>query len=124
MFPISSEFSHFSDLHFQQDGAPAHYAKDVRQWLDETFPGCWIGRRGPIKWPARSPDLTPPDFFLWGVLKNAVYANKPRTVDQLKQNIWRQWNEISEETCQEVCHSVVKRCRDCIAVEGRHFEHL
>ena len=39
VFPIISEFPHFSDLHFQQDGAPAHYAKDVRQWLDETFSG-------------------------------------------------------------------------------------
>ena len=124
VFPIVKEFPHFGDLHFQQDGAPAHYTKDVRQWLDESFPGCWIGHRGPIEWPARSPDLTLPDFFLWGVLKNAVYANKPRTIDQLKQNIQHEWNQISEETCQKVCRSVVKRCRDCIEVQGRHFEHL
>ncbi|CAH1378354.1 unnamed protein product, partial [Tenebrio molitor] len=24
---------------------------------------------GPINWPARSPDLNPPDFFLWGTIK-------------------------------------------------------
>ncbi len=54
------------DCYFQQDGAPPHYAREVRHWLDENFPGKWIGRRGPIEWPARSPDLTPPDFFLWG----------------------------------------------------------
>ena len=73
---------------------------------------------------ARSPDLILLDFFLHGVLTNAVYANKPRTIDQLKQNIQQEWSQISKKTCQKVCHSVVKRCRDCIAVEGKHFEHL
>ena len=31
MLPIVNEILHFSDLHFQQDGACANYAKDVRQ---------------------------------------------------------------------------------------------
>ena len=124
LFPIAYEFPHFGYLHFQQDEAPAHYAKDVRQWLDEKFFGHWIGHRGPIKWSARSPDLTPPDFFLSGVLKNAVYANKPRTIDQLKQSTQHKWNQIVKETCQKVCRSVVKRSIDCIQVQGRHFEQL
>lgn len=51
------------ELIFQQDGAPPHYAANVRTFLDETFPNRWIGRRGPIEWPPRSPDLTPMDFF-------------------------------------------------------------
>ena len=41
-------------LHFQQDGAPAHYVLPVRQWLDNRYPNQWIGRRGPIEWPPRS----------------------------------------------------------------------
>lgn len=55
------------DIHqiwFQQDGAPPHFAREVRQFLDEVFPEKWIGRRGPIEWPARSPDMTPMDFFI------------------------------------------------------------
>ena len=43
-------------LYFQQDGAPVHYANTVRAWLNEKFPDRWIGRGGPIEWPARSPD--------------------------------------------------------------------
>uniref|UniRef100_A0AAX7UMF9 Uncharacterized protein n=1 Tax=Astatotilapia calliptera TaxID=8154 RepID=A0AAX7UMF9_ASTCA len=49
---------------FQQDGAPPHYGCQVRAFLDEQFPGKWIGRRGPVEWPPRSPDLTPLDFYL------------------------------------------------------------
>ena len=43
--------------------AAPHFALAVRDWLDTTFPECWMGRRGPHEWPARSPDLTPCDFF-------------------------------------------------------------
>jgi hypothetical protein len=41
---------------FEQDGAPPHYARTVRAYLDQTFPGRWIGRRGPLQWPSQSPD--------------------------------------------------------------------
>ena len=53
---------------FQQDGAPSHYATTVRDWLNGTFPH-WIGRRGHVEWYPRSPDLSPLDFFFWGMLK-------------------------------------------------------
>ncbi|VEN42073.1 unnamed protein product, partial [Callosobruchus maculatus] len=42
---------------FQQDGAPPHYQMNVRQYLNQIFPNRWIGRRGSMEWPARSPDL-------------------------------------------------------------------
>jgi hypothetical protein len=44
------------------DEAPAHYAQSVRH-LDKRFPNIWNGRREPIHWPARSPYLTPTDYF-------------------------------------------------------------
>jgi hypothetical protein len=44
-------------LWFQHDRAPVHYGEDVRQWLNATYPGRWIGRGGTIAWPPRSPDL-------------------------------------------------------------------
>ena len=40
-----------------------------------------------IQWPPHSQDLSPPDFFLWRYLKGKTYANKPRTLLQLKKNI-------------------------------------
>uniref|UniRef100_V5G0A7 Transposable element Tc3 transposase n=1 Tax=Anoplophora glabripennis TaxID=217634 RepID=V5G0A7_ANOGL len=58
-----------NEITFQQDGAPPHYAAAVRQFLDDHFPGHWIGRRGPVEWPPRSPDLSPLDFFSVGSFK-------------------------------------------------------
>ena len=40
--------------------------RDVTTFLDETFPGRWVGRGSPTAWPPRSPDLTPLYFFAWG----------------------------------------------------------
>ena len=42
------------DFCFQQDGAPLHFALDVRTLLDSEFPNRWIGRWGPIEWQPRS----------------------------------------------------------------------
>ena len=39
---------------FQHDGASAHYETRVRAWLDGKLEDRWMGRGGPIPWPARS----------------------------------------------------------------------
>ncbi|GBO08792.1 hypothetical protein AVEN_104567-1 [Araneus ventricosus] len=56
-----------SSMWFQHDGAPAHYSIDVRLHLYATYGQQWIGRGGSVLSPARSPDLTCLDYFLWGM---------------------------------------------------------
>jgi hypothetical protein len=51
------------------DGAPVHSARNVKIWLDANLENPWIGRKSPVLWPGRSPDLNPCDFFLCGYLK-------------------------------------------------------
>ena len=58
---------------FQQDGAPPHTINVVRPLLDSLLPDPWIGKHGPYNWSARSPDLSPPDFFLWGFVNDEVF---------------------------------------------------
>ena len=64
------------NLWIQLDGCPVHYARPVRQWLNDHYPQRWIGRGGPIPWPQRSPDITPLDFYLWGIVKEIVYQTQ------------------------------------------------
>lgn len=56
---------------YMHDGAPMHSTITVKQRLDLKYPSRWIGRGNetPIFWPARSPDLTPIDFFLGDIYK-------------------------------------------------------
>ena len=39
------------------------------QVMNEIFDEKWIGRGVPVAWRPRSPDLTLPDYFLWGFVK-------------------------------------------------------
>ncbi|KAJ4428535.1 hypothetical protein ANN_24579 [Periplaneta americana] len=55
---------------------PAGSLKVICNRLDEQFPGHWIGRRGPVEWPARAPDLTLLDFFFCGYMKSLVFEEK------------------------------------------------
>jgi len=56
------------NMWYQHDGCPSHYAAAARQILDRDYPDRWIGRRRPVNWPARSPDLTS-RLFLMGIHK-------------------------------------------------------
>ena len=84
-----------------------HYSLETRDWLSKHLPDRWIGRRGPIEWPARSPDLTPPDFFLWGYLKDKVYAQKSKDLVELKSRIENEIKLINSDLCKRVLHSIV-----------------
>ena len=90
------------DVWFQQDGATCHSANATMVLLNEKFPGRIISRNSEVNWSPRSCDLTPLDFFLWGYLKSNVYANKPTTVQQLKDEIRRHIGEIADELCRDV----------------------
>lgn len=111
-----------SDVFFQQDGAPAHSAFIVRDFLDEYFPAAWIGRFGPLLWPPRSPDLTPPDFWLWSYLGERVFAYNIRTVQELQNVIETEMKAIPVEMCQRACRKVVDRCKVCKRRNGGHVE--
>ena len=42
--PAMREGPNFRHLVFQHDGAPPHFALQVRQLLDRVFPNRWMGR--------------------------------------------------------------------------------
>jgi hypothetical protein len=121
MMPIISEWDEFSNLTFQQDGAPPHYALSVREFLNNEFSN-WIGRRGKIEWPPRSPDLTPPDFFLWGYLKDQVFERRPENINQLKEFIIEEFDNIPQDMIKRACQSVTERCQLCIELDGRQIK--
>ncbi len=106
------------DVVFQQDNARPHVSKETMPMLREFF-GDRI-----VDWPTRSPDLSPPDYFLWGMLKNAVYRDAPATIEDLKTKIEEAMNAISPQTLKRVFDNLIRRVKACKAANGQHFEHL
>jgi hypothetical protein len=74
--------------------------------------------------PPRSPDLSPPDFFLWSFLKDSVYRNEPRTMENLKRSITACIQEIDGLMLQRVAGNMMKRVEMCNTVNGQHFQNL
>ncbi|KAJ4438577.1 hypothetical protein ANN_14524 [Periplaneta americana] len=112
-------FENENGFYFQQDGAPAHFHVNVRNFLDRTHNQRWIGRRGSAaEFPPRSADLTPPDFYLWGALKDTVYATKPQALEKLRVQIEHACNDIPLATIHR--HHQV---RSIIATALKHADY-
>lgn len=118
------------DLHTRQrmwlqlDGAPPHYALIVRQYLNHHYPERWIGRGGPVAWPPRSPDLTSPDFFLWGFLRDEVFAAQPTTRGDMIDRIRAVCANIPRSVLLATVTNFQRRLGLCIQMEGDNFEQL
>ena len=77
-------------LLFRQDAATDHTAQIYVQILWTVFPSRLISRSGDITWPACSPDLAVPDYFLWGHVRSKVYKlheTRPASIYDLKHQI-------------------------------------
>jgi hypothetical protein len=64
---------------YMHDEAPVYFSIKVRNHLNDAYPGRRIGCGSPVVWLARSPDLNPLDFFVWGYLKTLVYETTVET---------------------------------------------
>jgi len=111
-------------LIFQHDGAPAHYSRRVREILDTRFRDRWIGRGGPIAWPARSPDLNVLDYFVWGYIKASVEHLRDGTQDQVRNAIIAAFQTITPNMAHRATRQICRRAQLCLEMQGRHFEQL
>lgn len=105
------------DWTFMQDGASIHRAKNTKDWLQE--------RNIPIlEWPANSPDLNPIEN-LWGILVRAVYSSGRQfsTKEELKDEILKQWDLITEDTLLSLVKSMPNRIVDVIQCYGKNTNY-
>jgi len=107
--------------YFQQDGATCHTSNESMAEIESFFDDRIISK---ALWPPRSPDLSPPNSFLWGTLKGKAYANKPCTIQELENNIRREIAVISEDVLQATFANMKHRVQLCLDSGGEHFQHL
>ena len=86
-----------------------------------TMFGTVISRFRDIAWPTRSPDLTVPDFFLWGFLKDRLFRRRIMSIQELKQAIVDKVAAIDEDLRRRVYGNFQTRLQQCIDVNGRHL---
>lgn len=111
-------------LIWQQDGAPYHKGHGITRFLNEHY-HRWIGVNGALSWPARSPDLTPLDFFLWGALKDIVYKQRLTTANEVRRSIQEAVEYLNRTNCvSSAIEHLETIYTTCIVQNGGHIENL
>ena len=107
---------------FMQDNAPIHVSR-TRRIRGAVREGTidWLNRHNiaVLEWPPNSPDLNPTEN-LWGILVRRVYhENKQyQTVQELKEAIVKAWQEVDQETIDNLVLSMDARIFQVINRNG------
>ena len=101
---------------FQQDGAPAHRARETITYLEQQTPDFIR----PTLWPPNSPDLNPVDYSIWSVLHEKVYHSK---ITELKTRMMDEWAQFDQSIVDAAISQWRRRLSACVRVRGAHFEH-
>ena len=105
-------------------GATCHTAEAILDVLRPVFKDCIISRRADVIGPPRSCDLTPFDYYLWDAFKDKCYADKPETIDALKDNIREAIGEIQLHIIENVLKHWNDRVDYCMASLGSHLNEI
>jgi hypothetical protein len=62
------------------------------------------------------------DVFLWGYLKEKVFARGPQDLDELQRYITEDFIAIPQDIIRRVCRTVYARCQACIELEGKQVK--
>ena len=103
---------------FQQDNARPHVARDNIQFL----------RNNNINfiddWPSKSPDLNPIEH-LWDNLDTRVRQrqNPPGNVNELRDALLEEWNNIPQAQINNLIHSMRRRCQAVSNARSGHTRY-
>ena len=97
---------------------PAHFSLIVRDALHK-----WIRTGGPVSLPIRFPDLNPLDFYLWGHLKQLVYAVHNSYEATLHQHVLEVcitiWYHL--RVCERLQQSMIRQLHACLGTKRKTF---
>lgn len=112
----------FDRAWWQQDRSPAHTAPGTIALLREHFGGRIISENTDFAWPARSPDLTAADFWLWGTMEAFVGRDCPKEIEDIKQMIRLFLSQLVTDDFHKAVLEFKKRIDLCMERLGGHFE--
>lgn len=99
------------DLKLHHDNAAAHTAKLTQDYLEQN--GVTV-----LPHPPYSPDLSPPDFFLFGYLKQRMHGKSFKSLDEALRVFGQEIAEIKKETWHGAFDEWFRRLELCVNNHG------
>jgi hypothetical protein len=75
----------------------------VNNFLNDTLSDIWSGCGGSAAWPPSSPDLTTPDFFVWGFVKKSECDQRSQETDDLNAMTAAACRHVMPQTFSHTC---------------------
>ena len=99
---------------FQHDNVEYHVARVCQDFLNKNNIRV-------IPWPALLPDLSPIEN-VWDELgrRARLSQNPPETLQELRDALVHEWNNISQAFIQRLIGSMRRRCDAVVATRGGH----
>jgi hypothetical protein len=98
------------DWILQEDNDPKHRSTKSMNWKERN-------QINVLPWPACSPDLNPIEN-VWAVMKHKISEKKPTTINKLKQEINKSWEEFQSDYAENLVRSMENRITSCILSHG------
>ena len=111
MLPSARDLFGNENFIYQDDSAPCHRSKAVKQWQESQNIEV-------LSWPGNSPDMNPIEN-LWAILKQKVLKHQPKNKNELIFAILKVWrSEISEDLAKKLVSSMKSRIRALVENKG------
>ena len=69
-------------------------------------------------WAARSPDLNPLDYFVWGYLNSKVFRPMPKTMRALKNRVKLEGDNLDQDMVRRAVWDLRSRARRVVEQQG------
>jgi len=73
-------------------------------------------------WPPSSPDLSPLDYAVWGIVERRACATPHRNVADLKIAVEQEWANMSDDFLVKTCRSFRPRLEAMLDRGGNYIE--
>ena len=111
--------SQWGSLSCNFERTTCYTAEAILHVLRAVFEDRIISRRADAVTPLRSYNLTPLDYYFWDAIKDKCYADKPETIDALKDYIREPIGKILF-----IIKNWTDRVGYCIASRGSHLHEI
>jgi hypothetical protein len=101
-----------------RDNAPAHKAASVCQFLTQKNVTTLYHTSPPY-----TPDLSPPDYFLFSKLKMKLKGLHFADVDEIQEAVTDELKKVQKEEFSSALQKLYDRAKACIYANGAYFEY-